>query len=196
VGKATIKGLKYFDAAHGLPLTDRTDMPNPDRIVIAGVGNLLLTDDGIGVHVIRELRRRPLSGITYLDAGMAILHSLTFLEWAQRVLIIDAAMGKKAPGTIYLIDRIDKPDDAPVKPLQASNLISAFRLLCPGKTPPPITVLGVQPDSLAYGTELSPKLKAVLPQIEALTQIIAGEWLKEPEPFFLHSEKCDCLSTV
>ena len=49
-------------------------------ILLAGVGNLLMSDDGVGVHALTELQKDPIPGVTMIDIGTAILHGLSFRE--------------------------------------------------------------------------------------------------------------------
>jgi hydrogenase maturation protease len=74
----------------------------PTRVLIAGVGNVLLSDDGVGVHAVRELQKNPMPGVTVAEIGTAIFHGLHFLENAEHVLVIDATKGGKPPGTVYV----------------------------------------------------------------------------------------------
>lgn len=159
-------------------------MPHPNPIIVAGVGNLLLTDDGAGVHAVRELQKTPMEGVCFLEIGAAILHGLPFLESARRLLIIDAVMGGQPPGTLYLFES-DKPrEEEAVVSLHALGLCSAFRLLYPGKKPPPTTILGVEPVSLELGMELSPALRHALPKVTALARKIANAWIDDEDPLF------------
>ena len=76
------------------------------NITILGIGNLLLRDDGVGVHAIRKLQHEyEFPGtVTLLDGGTKGLDLLPFLEQSDKVLIIDAANFKKEPGTIDVIE--------------------------------------------------------------------------------------------
>ena len=154
-------------------------MLDPRHILIVGVGNALLTDDGIGVHAVRELEKDPLPGVTVVDVGTAILHGLHFLESARRVLVIDAAKGGKPPGTIYLYDTADENERQTMVTIHAMGLCQAMRLLPPGQSSPTITVLGVEPESLAYGMDLSPRLQQALPHVVALARETVAGWLSE-----------------
>ncbi len=151
-------------------------MAQVPRILIAGVGNLLLTDDGIGVHAVQELQKEPMAGVKVVDIGTAVLHGLHFLEDADRVLIIDAAHGDGPPGTIYLFDTAQS--HTAVNSVHAMGLREAVRLLPPGVRAPGITVLGVEPASLEYGIGLSPTLRQVLPRVRELAIETVQDWLK------------------
>ena len=153
-------------------------MPVSGNILIAGVGNELLTDDGVGLHAIRELEKAPLPGVTAVAIGTDVLRGLPFLEAAQHVLLIDAARGGEAPGTIYLFDSRDHGSAAPMHSLHSMGLREALRVLSPHCVPPPVAVIGVEPASLDYGMTLSPSVQAALPQVVALARKTVLEWLR------------------
>jgi hydrogenase maturation protease len=148
------------------------------RFLVAGLGNLLLTDDGVGIHAIHELERDPVPGVTIAEIGTAILHGLPFVEAARRVLVIDAARGGRPPGTIYVFDSSDPASPGPMHSLHSMGLREALRVLSPGCEPPAITVIGVEPASLEYGMTLSPPVRAALPQVVALARHAILEWLR------------------
>jgi len=145
------------------------------RILIAGVGNELLSDDGVGIHAIRELRKDPIPGVSLVEIGTAILHGLHFLESVDRVLVIDAARGGRPPGSIYLFAADDGVNGSPVHSIHALGLREAAAFLLAGKTPA-ITVLGVEPESLGYRMTLSESVQAVLPRVVALARATVSAW--------------------
>jgi hydrogenase maturation protease len=151
----------------------------PCRFLIAGVGNVLLSDDGVGVHAVRELMKEPIPGVVLADIGTAVLHGLSFLETAGRVLVVDAAQGGQAPGTIYLFDADAAPVPGPFASMHAMGLLEAMRLLPPGLPRPAVTVLGVEPASLAYGLELSAPVQAALPRVVALARETVAGWSQD-----------------
>jgi hydrogenase maturation protease len=134
-----------------------------------------MSDDGIGIHAIQELQKNPLPGVTMAEIGTAILHGLSFVESADRVLVIDAAKGGQAPGTIYHFDATEATETKAVSSIHALGLREAVRFLSRG-TPPPITVIGVEPLVLDYGMELSAPVRAALPQVVALARETLLRW--------------------
>jgi hydrogenase maturation protease len=150
----------------------------PGNILIAGVGNELLTDDGVGVHAIRELERNPLPGVTIVAIGTDVLRGLPFLEAAQRVLLIDAARGGRPPGTIYVFDSGDPRPVGPMHSLHSMGLREALRTLAPHSPMPAMTVMGVEPASLDYGMTLSPSVRTALPDVVARARKTVLEWLR------------------
>ena len=72
--------------------------------LILGLGNLLLSDEGVGVHVARALAERELPpGVSVVEAGTAFLDVLSDIEKADRILLIDAMEGGGAPGSVYRV---------------------------------------------------------------------------------------------
>ena len=163
------------------PFAPRNRSPVPSGILVAGIGNLLLTDDGIGVHVLRELQKEPMPGVTLAEIGTSILHGLSFVESASRVLVIDAVRGGEAPGTLYCFDAGPATRSAAGSSLHALGLIQAMRCLLPGP-PPPVHIIGVEPQSLAYGMEISPCVQAALPRLVALARNTVAQWLEQHHP--------------
>jgi hydrogenase maturation protease len=139
-------------------------------IVILGAGNLLLRDEGFGVHFIRYLEEKYVfpPGIELVDAGTLGLMVTHKVEGADRLYLVDTVQGEGVPGTWR---RFAKEEillgTLPIKlsPHQAGVqemlLVSQLRGRCPGQ----IFLLGVFPVSVAPGTELSLDLQERLPEI-------------------------------
>jgi hydrogenase maturation protease len=152
-------------------------MSNRCKILIAGVGNELCSDDGIGVHAIRELEKHPIPGVTFADLGTAVLHTMSFLEDADRVLVIDAARGGKPPGTIFRFDVSIHGPIPMMTSLHAMGLCEAARVLLLGKPLPAMTVLGVEPEILTHGFRLSSRVQMALPAVVSMARKIAASWI-------------------
>jgi hydrogenase maturation protease len=76
----------------------------PRPTLILGVGNLLMGDEGVGIHAIRILQREPLPGTTrLLDGGTGGFHLLSLFQEYDPIIMIDATMDGKEPGTITLL---------------------------------------------------------------------------------------------
>ncbi len=144
------------------------------RILVAGLGNLLLMDDGVGVHAVRELRRHAGCGVTVAEVGTAVLDALHLIEKADRLLAIDAMRAGGPPGTIYSFG----VEDVEQRPTEASlhelNLLSALTLA--RRRPREITILGVEPGRIDYGLDLTPVVLEALPRLVDAAGRIVAKW--------------------
>jgi hydrogenase maturation protease len=129
------------------------------NIAVFGIGNILLSDDGVGVHAINKLRNEydfP-SSVELIDGGTKGLDLLPLLEGRDKVLFVDAANFKKEPGMIDTVigDRIPAflSQKLSVHQIGLPDMLFAARLM--GITPPEMCLIGIQPKSMETGTELS-----------------------------------------
>lgn len=142
------------------------------KTLILGMGNLLLCDEGVGVHVARSLSRRELpSSVSVVEAGTAFLDVLPDIEKADRILLIDAMEGGGTPGSVYRV-----PFDQCQHPEMLASLhgldISRVLYMAGNDRSPVVTVFGIEPACIEWGTELSPAVARVLPAVE---EAILGE---------------------
>jgi hydrogenase maturation protease len=146
------------------------------KILVLGIGNLLLCDEGVGVHVARLLQQEELpADVAVLEVGTAFLDALPALEIADRVIVVDAMQAGQAPGTIYRIPFEDVMKRDLIASLHGFDL-SRVMYLAGRETPPEAVVIGVEPARVEWGTEPSPAVSAVMPAVvEAVkTEIFAA----------------------
>jgi hydrogenase maturation protease len=135
--------------------------------VIIGIGNILLKDDGVGVHVIKELENEKLPSTTLLvDGGTSTLDTLGFFLDYKRVIIVDCLRAGLKPGTIYKI----KPED--IKNYKKENLsIHDVQILDVAKMAnmmgryPQIVIFGIEPEEIALGLEMTDTMISKVPEI-------------------------------
>ena len=142
-------------------------MTESKRVAVVGVGNLVLKDEGIGVHVAHALQELDLpDGVSVIDGGTSP-DVLDYLEPADKLIIIDAAEGGDSPGTIYRFH----PDDLTLESrelisLHELGLMSSLKMMSLlGKAPQEVIIIGVQPKEIDWGTELSTELQEKIPEI-------------------------------
>lgn len=142
-------------------------MTESKRVAVVGVGNLVLKDEGIGVHIAHALQELDLpDGVAVIDGGTSP-DVLDYLEPADKLIIIDAAEGGDSPGTIYRFH----PDDLTLETgelisLHELGLMSSLKMMSLlGKAPQEIIIIGVQPKEIDWGMELSPELQEKVPEI-------------------------------
>ena len=141
------------------------------RILVLGVGNLLLGDDGVGVHLIASLAGAPLpANVQLLEAGTVSHQWIPLLGEIDRLIVVDAVEAGAAPGTIFRFSPTDvRFSSVPLMSLHQISLIDVLRLaeLTGGK--PETTIIGVQPrDVSSWSLALCPEVEAALPQVREL----------------------------
>jgi hydrogenase maturation protease len=144
-------------------------MESLDRgIAVVGVGNLLLSDDGIGIHAIRRLRSEPLaSAVCVIDGGTIGSDLLAEVCGCEQILVVDAVDAGLAAGAIVWLD-LSVPDERQIQIRNAHQfgipvLLDNLRLL--GCGPREAVLVGVQPATTGWGTELSPEVAGALPSL-------------------------------
>ncbi len=143
------------------------------KIIVIGVGNLLLGDEGVGVHAVRELKKRVLPpGVEVLDAGVVGIGLLDLFQGAEKVLLIDAAEMNRAPGTVvrFTPDDIQPHAEGPKFSTHDVGLPEVLHLAkALSQSPPQVVIIGVQPKEISWGTDLTPEIRAALPKaVEAV----------------------------
>ncbi|HEV8041461.1 MAG TPA: HyaD/HybD family hydrogenase maturation endopeptidase [Bryobacteraceae bacterium] len=139
-----------------------------------GLGNLVRSDDGLGVHAIQRLTLDPRvpSDVVLMDGGTQGLSLLPYISAYQRLLVVDALDVGEAPGTLVRVEGKalkNLPGKASVHQLGFADLLVALELL--GELPEEIILLGAQPLSIEWSTELTPPLQAALgPLLDAVIQ--------------------------
>ena len=135
-------------------------------MLILGLGNLLLQDEGVGIHAIRELAKRVLPPhVDAVDGGTAGLHLLDVMAGYGRVIIVDAIDADEAPGTIlrFTPQEVACEGQAPPISLHQTEVLKVLELASyVGQPIPPVVVYGMQPQVMEWGTELSAPLRARL----------------------------------
>ncbi|MBN1495724.1 MAG: hydrogenase maturation protease [Spirochaetes bacterium] len=144
-----------------------------NRILVMGIGNLLLGDEGLGVHAIRELQNMKLpDDVELLDAGTAFINALSYIGDVHKLVIIDAIQEGKRPGAVY---RIQIKHDSCMNYSTSIHGISIIDMMkiVQGPSPDSVTVFGVEPEYIGWGMELSDTIKGSMPLlIEAVCREI------------------------
>jgi hydrogenase maturation protease len=136
---------------------------NSKPIIVLGVGNILLKDEGVGVRVVEELDRRysfP-DSVRLVDGGTQGLWLMATLQEAGRLIVVDAVMGGGEPGTLYRLEKDDLPKGLRIKcSAHDSDLVEALNLCSLMDTgPEEVVVVGIQPaDIEPFGLELTPRI--------------------------------------
>jgi hydrogenase maturation protease len=156
-----------------------TGPPTGRRIVVAGVGNVFLGDDGFGVEVVRHLAGAPLApGVELFDVGIRALHlAYELLAGCDLLVLVDVAATGAPPGTLCVIE-VGEGDIAAAPPvidahsLSPDGVLALVRRL--GAQPRRTVVVACEPADLEPGMELSAPVRAAVPEAARLVGEITG----------------------
>ena len=144
-------------------------------ILILGIGNILLKDEGIGVRVIEAMQKMELPpDIELCDGGTAGADLLDIVADRQKLIVIDTADADVPPGTVLKLKPEDlaKEDKAEVSLHEfglTQTLFMAAQLNC---APKEVVIFGIKPFELSLSTELSPQIAAL---IQPLIKVVLAE---------------------
>lgn len=140
------------------------------KIKVLGCGNTLVGDDGVGIRVIERLQEMQLPpNVEVIDAGVGGMAILSWIEDADKVVIVDAVQtGNEPPGTVYkFTDKELPPSDMFMLSLHDLNLVDTLNVgRVVQKMPEEIVIIGVEVKRVAEFTkELTPEVEAAIPEV-------------------------------
>lgn len=144
-------------------------------VLILGIGNILLKDEGVGVRVIEAMQKMELpNDVELCDGGTAGADLLDIIADRRKVIVIDTADADVPPGTVLKLKPEDlaKEDKAEVSLHEfglTQTLFMAAQLNC---APKEVVIFGIKPVELSLSTELSPQIAAL---IEPLIKVVLAE---------------------
>jgi hydrogenase maturation protease len=150
-------------------------------ILILGIGNLLLKDEGIGVHVINRLREMDLPpDVEIMDGGTLGIDLIFYIEGRKKVIVIDTVKAGDPPGTLYrFTDKeltVKKDFLRTAHGIDFSDVVGTVKQF--GNKPDEIVFIGVEPEDISEGLEPTDFIARRIPVI---IELVMKE-LKEQTP--------------
>ncbi len=152
------------------------------RVLVAGIGNVFLGDDGFGVAVARQMGKEPLpAGTVVVDYGIRRVHlAFELLSPPDLLVLVDTTTRKGRPGTLYLIDPETDPDgsaEAPSTDGHAMNPEAVFVAVRQmGGALPRTRIVACEPEDVSERMELSSVVRAAIePAIAMIRRLIESE---------------------
>lgn len=141
-----------------------------EKILILGVGNLLLKDEGVGIHVIRALENEELPpDVSLMDGGTGGLHLIAWIQDYDRIIMVDATLDDNPPGTIRLIRPRYATDFPPLMSAHEIGLRDMIEaMILTGKLPDIQLIVISAADISEVGMELTPVVEAAVPKVVEL----------------------------
>ena len=154
-----------------------------NNVLVLGLGNILNTDEGIGVHALwamqrlhKESQRYP--GIELVDGGTLGMRLLSYVDDATHLILLDSADAGQEPGTLVELTGDDIPLYVGIKvSLHQVTFQEVLGVsLARGHLPQHLHLIGMQPISLAIGADPSPEGKAIIPSMIQHAERILQAW--------------------
>lgn len=151
------------------------------NILVMGVGNTLMQDDGIGSHIIEALLASPdtPSGLNIIDGGTIGLALLPQIENADAVVIVDASELGENPGTVRLLhnEEIDRQLSGKKRTVHEVALVDLFSAAgIRGRMPTERVLVAIQPGCTEWGVDLTPEVKAAVPAACGAIHRLVAAW--------------------
>jgi len=150
------------------------------RKAVLGLGNLLNRDEGLGVRALRllDVRLPRPRDFELLDGGVLGLNLLMIVEECSHLLILDAVNVGKPAGTVVELSKEQIPLFAGIKLSQ--HQVSFQEVLAMAKVrghlPECLNLVGVQPEDVSLGLELSPTVESALPEVLSRAKAVLQSW--------------------
>lgn len=145
---------------------------NEYRVTVLGVGNLMLQDDGVGIHALQQLEKESWPPeVEFIDGATSGYDLLPTVSAAAHLIVLDAVKGGCEPGAIYRLrpEVLQETRDRALSLHQVSFLEALEMSSWLGPRPPAI-IYGVEPAVIDWGLELTPAVAAVLPRLLELVK--------------------------
>ncbi|MBO2533040.1 MAG: HyaD/HybD family hydrogenase maturation endopeptidase [Planifilum fulgidum] len=145
-------------------------------VTVLGIGNILYSDEGLGVHILPELRKalRGRERVEIIEGATDGLRLLGPVEEAEYLIVIDAIRAEAEPGTIIVLKGGDIPAyfsrKLSIHQIGFQEVLQAAQWR--GKGPKEVMLFGIEPASLAFGIGLSEEVRQAVP---ALIDAVVGQ---------------------
>ncbi len=151
-----------------------------NSIAVVGIGNSLLKDDGVGVHVLKHFASdNPFKDVTCLDAGTVGLALMDHLSNLDGLIAVDAMRLNRKPGTVTVLQGAEmdshlRNHHGSVHELGLSDLMDALRLC--DDLPLKRALIGIEPDDIEWGTQPTDDVAAAIPLASTRIRELIIDW--------------------
>ena len=149
--------------------------------LVLGVGNTILTDEGVGPWVVERLRalNPDAPGITWMDGGTLSFSIAASVEDAEYLIVVDATELKAEPGTVKVfvdedMDRMLGGHGRSIHEVGLMDLLNIARLT--ERLPQHRALVGIQPGVVDWGTEPTPAVGAAMPAAARAVADLIRQW--------------------
>ncbi|MCD4722048.1 MAG: HyaD/HybD family hydrogenase maturation endopeptidase [Desulfobacula sp.] len=138
------------------------------KLLVLGVGNTLMMDEGAGVHAINEFLKEKENYdetlVDFIDGGTFTQDIFFLFEKYEQLLVLDIVRAGHTPGTIYSLDEDDLvKNKKQMLSLHDVDLLDSLDMAQMRGHRPKLKVVGIEPDKINWGTEMTPVLVKAFP---------------------------------
>jgi hydrogenase maturation protease len=152
-----------------------------NNTLVLGIGNTLLSDEGVGIHMLGYLREHfpELSGVSFLDGGTLSFTLAPWIEEADNVVVVDAAELNSSPGAMQVfegdaLDRFAGKTKRSVHEVSLGDLLQIARLT--DALPRNRALVAIQPGNIDWGPDLSDPVTRALPAAAHQVVCLTRKW--------------------
>lgn len=153
---------------------------NKNKILILGIGNYLMGDEGIGVHVIKSISEKLFpENVSILDGGTGGFHLLSYFQEYPKIIMIDATMDGSPAGTLKIITpkfASDFPTSLTAHDIGLKDMIESMHLL--GNMPKiyliTVSISEIKPMTMELSNEVKSSVPSIIKKIEEIIKYEIG----------------------
>ena len=145
------------------------------QLLVLGVGNTVLMDEGIGVHAIHDFWKEKENWdealVDFIDGGTFTQDIFYLFEDYENILVLDIVRAGHAPGSLYCLEEDDlRKDEKQMLSLHDIDLLDSLGMAQMRGHRPYLRVVGIEPEKIDWGMEMTPTLTAALPAFMELAR--------------------------
>lgn len=155
------------------------------KLLVLGVGNTLLMDEGIGVHAIyefwKEKRLWDEAVVDFIDGGTFTQDLFYLFEEYENILVLDVVRAGRKPGTIYSLEEDQlRKDKKQMLSLHDIDLLDSLDMAQMRGHRPYLRIIGIEPEKIDWGTDLTPTLAKAFPAFMEVAKRHIHELIRLP----------------
>lgn len=157
-------------------------MVSNKQTLVLGIGNTLLTDEGVGIHVVNCLQNDASSqtDVHYMDGGTLSFTLAEPIESCDQLIVVDASEIKSRPGDVRVFENEDMDHfitSGNKKSVHEVGLVDVMSIaMLAGKLPEKRALVGIQPDSLDWGCEPTVAVQQAIPHACQQVRDLLQRW--------------------
>jgi hydrogenase maturation protease len=160
---------------------DTVEHPLADSILVLGIGNVLLADEGAGVHAMRRLARESgLDRVRFVDGGTLSFTLAGLIETTPALIVIDAAEMKAPPGSVELFEGVQMDEFLGSERKRSVHEVSLLDLMAlaalGGRLPENRALIGIQPETMDWSESPSLTVSQAIPRACACARELIDRW--------------------